>query len=71
MTGKRKRRGTDGEATHEAVDDSPHAALERVLSFAEARGEEYDGATEDHAIVRAAIADGSLVGDKRIPDPAT
>lgn len=45
----------------EERDDSPAAAVERVLGFAEGRGEEYPGAVNDHAIIRAALADGNIV----------
>ena len=52
----------------EERDTSVQAALERVLAHAESHGEVYIGASEDHAILRAAIEDGDLPGDQRLDD---
>lgn len=50
-----------GERRTAERDDSPAAAFERVLAFAEGRGEEYPGAVNDHAIIRAALGDGGII----------
>lgn len=71
MTARRKRAadsqtpGDTGSAG--GGDGSPHAALERILAHAESHGESYVGAVDDQATVRAALSDGTLAGDKRIP----
>lgn len=61
MTESKKRTRTRAE--RQAGD--AESALERVLSHAESHGEAYDGATEDHATLRAAIADAKIPGDRR------
>jgi hypothetical protein len=53
------------ERRYDTVGADVRAALERVLSHAEEHGEVYEGATEDHALLRAALTDEELPGDRR------
>lgn len=60
MGGKRQERREGDDDTTEL-----RAALERVLSHAESHGEAYEGATDDHALLRAALEEGALPAERR------